>query len=294
MRGRGRGARQRESLDISSDTPRHATDKSQRRVASAGSAENSKPSRSSDDQGDGRLGGNSWQDATALSTVPEQELRTRLQAAQAEEAALHAEEDRLRQELQGAQSARDHARRREIQARESCDDARRRDAHLIERLRSDLADLKKLLQEHEQTNLANFRDEQAWQAEIDAKILAQADAIAKRDKLAEELSHVEERARADGVLVSKSEARASHLEEKVKKERERIDAVRRETEVLRRETEDENRLQRHAEEELRQCQQSETHSLRPTQAVFFILLLAVIVSLVVRAWQPASSELTYY
>lgn len=185
-----------------------------------------------------------------MSSLSEEELSTRIAAAEADDAAQRADELRLRQDTAQAEEARDRARRREIAAREAAEDSRRRADRGLEHLRGELSDLMKQLQVHEQAEQEAKRNEAAWQAELDTMVISQANAMAKRDELVARIAGFEDQARASESLAEKSEARARHLEEKLKKEKAKLDAVRAEAEVLRREAEEEEATKTRVQEEL--------------------------------------------
>lgn len=189
----------------------------------------------------------SW---SSLSSLSEEELSQRMKAAEAEDVVQRADEQRLRQEITLAEEGRDRARRREIAAREAAEESRRRAARSLEHLRGELSDLMKQLQEYEHAEQEASHNEAAWQAELDTMVLSQANAMEKRDELAASISGLEDQARAKETLADKNEARARHLEEKLKKEKVKMDAVRAEAEVLRREAEEEEATKMRLQEEL--------------------------------------------
>lgn len=258
MRGRGRGGKGSNGRGTSKQN--EASGRGHSSAAYGGWA------KSADDSG---------YDKCAAGNASEEELRQRLAAMEATDASRRADEHRVREELKEAEAAKDRAKRREAQAREAVEDSRRRAVHAVERLKGEFADQMSELEEHRLARQQIQQTELASQAELDAMILAQAEAMARRDELTKEVSRLEEQARADEALADKSEARMKHVEAKVKKERKHMDSVKAEMEVLRKEKEDAQAFKRLAQEEMQRCRHKGDLGTMTWRYAAYLLLVSI-------------------
>jgi len=221
--------------------------------------------------------------------VSEEELAKRIATLEAEDSAQHADEYRIKEELKQAEWARDQARRKENQVREAAEDSRRRAVRNIEYYKNELADLKKVLLEHDRANKGHIQRAQASSDELDAMVLAQASAMARRDELAVEASSFEEQARANEALATKEGAKVKLVEEKVKKERAKLDAFKAHVEALRRNVDDSLGVKKRTKEELNRRQKESGLSLDIWRYLTAFLFIAIFIVLFFQTMYGAES-----
>lgn len=216
--------------------------------------------------------------------LSEEELVKQVKEAESEEISQRANECRLRQEVNQAQDVRDRVKRAETRARDAAEDSQRRGELNIESLRNELADLMKKVADYERSQSDQESKQKMWQAELDAMILSQASAMARRDELVASVARLEEQARTTEALATKEEAKVKYLENKLRKEKERLDVVRAQADALRREADDELAIKEKVQQEILQCQEEADLSLSVWRHLAAALGVAVLVALIFRAF----------
>jgi len=219
-----------------------------------------------------------------VANPSEEELSRSVKEAEAEEIAQGANLCRLRQEFNQAQDARDRAKRSEAHVRETAEDSQRRSERNIECLRNEIADLMKQVADHEKSQNDQESKEKGLQAELDAMILSQASAMARRDELSAGLPRMEEQARTSETLATKEEAKVKYLENKLRKEKERLDVVRAQADSLRREADDELAIKDKVQQEILRCQEDGDLGLSVWRHLAAALGSAVVVATTFRAF----------
>lgn len=213
-------------------------------------------------------------------------MKQRVDEAQAIETALRADEHRLRQDLLAAEEVLQRGRWQEERAREAAEDGRKRASRTVEFLRGELSELMQLVLGYEQSEKEHALKETAWQAELDGMVLAQAQAMTRRDELTVEVARLEEQARSDEARATKVESRARHVEERCKKERERVDMVKHESEVSKREVDVERENQKRAQKELLHHQEEGTLGITIWRCCAGILAAMAVCAAIYRAADP--------
>jgi len=169
----------------------------------------------------------------AANAATEAELRGKIQELEALDQNARFEEHRLRQEHTLAVGDLERARRREAKGQERVEDAKRLEIRSQVFHSSEIAELMHKIADMEQEEKRFLSKENAWKAESEALVLEQAKHIARRDDTIAEKDTFEANARADATKVAGAEARVKRMEEKVSKEKLRVDLLTRESEVMR-------------------------------------------------------------
>lgn len=276
-------------------------------TASKGSSEGKGRGRGGRGKGEGKgRGGLKQYEASRsdkeldLSKLSEQDLKKLIDAEEAEEASLRAEEVKLIKDLEAAKLESQRARWRESQARDAVDDARRRASHKVEYLTCEMAELMQTIETRKREKVESQQTELASQAELDSMVLTQADAMAKRDKLAVEVAKLEEQARADEAAAAQIEAKIKVIEAKVKKDKGKVDVVMAEMDALRRESEEAQRVRRRLQEEWDQAKKPiddvENADIKLWQYGVYSLLVLIILVMFFKLFFSSRSkpELTEY
>eukprot|EP00931_Biecheleriopsis_adriatica_P043583 TRINITY_DN24912_c0_g1_i1.p1 TRINITY_DN24912_c0_g1~~TRINITY_DN24912_c0_g1_i1.p1 ORF type:complete len:210 (-),score=49.71 TRINITY_DN24912_c0_g1_i1:41-631(-) len=155
-------------------------------------------------------------------------LRERLQKAEDAESRIREEELKLREEVASAAAARDLARRREVAARDDAEEARRKAVLQRDCMKDELSGLMNQLANCERLAKEQQHIQNSWQAELDALVLSQGEAMERRDHLAADNARLEAETRRHVARTAEIEAQASRLEEKIVKDRCRIDLLKKE------------------------------------------------------------------
>lgn len=155
-------------------------------------------------------------------------LRKSLANAKKAEFSARVEEHRLQDELAAAGASRDIAKRRELSAREVAEDGQRKAVlrhgcvqDELSAMMSEIARCEMAAKEHE-------HQEAAFKAELDALVFKQVESMELRDKLVAENAKIEAECKERDSRVSALEAQVNKLEEKISKERDRLDLLKHE------------------------------------------------------------------
>eukprot|EP00931_Biecheleriopsis_adriatica_P043584 TRINITY_DN24912_c0_g1_i2.p1 TRINITY_DN24912_c0_g1~~TRINITY_DN24912_c0_g1_i2.p1 ORF type:complete len:195 (-),score=44.51 TRINITY_DN24912_c0_g1_i2:41-586(-) len=132
------------------------------------------------------------------------------------------------EEVASAAAARDLARRREVAARDDAEEARRKAVLQRDCMKDELSGLMNQLANCERLAKEQQHIQNSWQAELDALVLSQGEAMERRDHLAADNARLEAETRRHVARTAEIEAQASRLEEKIVKDRCRIDLLKKE------------------------------------------------------------------